>query len=162
ALAMRSHTRSAGAARSLRVITSRSLTRPSCPIGVPPTNRDRAPRSAIWGCVNNTATRGAGHMSAQPSNDEDRVLLTTGASSGIGAASAREAAAAGWRVVLAARSQDRLAALAEELGGPERALAVACDVTSWEDQQQMVARTLEAFGRLDAAFANAGFGAQRG
>jgi NADP-dependent 3-hydroxy acid dehydrogenase YdfG len=101
-------------------------------------------------------------MNAQPSNAEDRVLLITGASSGIGAASAREAAAAGWRVVLAARSQERLAALAEELGGPERALAVACDVTSWDDQQQMVARTLEAFGRLDAAFANAGFGAQRG
>jgi NADP-dependent 3-hydroxy acid dehydrogenase YdfG len=101
-------------------------------------------------------------MSAQPSNADDRVLLITGASSGIGAASAREASAAGWRVVLAARSQDRLAALADELGGPERALAVACDVTSWDDQQQMVARTLEAFGRLDAAFANAGFGAQRG
>ncbi|HEX5224212.1 MAG TPA: SDR family oxidoreductase [Solirubrobacteraceae bacterium] len=101
-------------------------------------------------------------MSAQPSNAEDRVLLITGASSGIGAASAREAAGAGWRVVLAARSEERLAKLAEELGGPERALAVTCDVTSWDDQQQMVARALDAFGRLDAAFANAGFGGARG
>jgi NADP-dependent 3-hydroxy acid dehydrogenase YdfG len=90
------------------------------------------------------------------------VLLITGASSGIGAATARHACEQGWRVALAARSEKRLQALAEELGGPERALAVRCDVTSWEDQQQMVAATLGAFGRIDASFANAGFGGPRG
>ena len=92
----------------------------------------------------------------------DPVFLITGASSGIGAATARQAARAGYRVVLAARSVDKLDAIATELGGPERALAVACDVTEWEQQEAMVAAALEAFGRLDVAFANAGFGATRG
>ena len=93
---------------------------------------------------------------------DDPVFLITGASSGIGAATARHAARAGHRVVLAARSQDRIDALAAELGGPERALAVRCDVTEWDDQQRMVTAALDAFGRLDVAFANAGFGARRG
>lgn len=90
------------------------------------------------------------------------VLLITGASSGIGAATARHAHAQGWRVALAARSEERLQALASELGGPGQAIAIRCDVTNWEDQQQMVASTLQAFGRLDASFANAGFGGPRG
>jgi NADP-dependent 3-hydroxy acid dehydrogenase YdfG len=94
--------------------------------------------------------------------DDDQVFLITGASSGIGAATARAAAQAGYRVVLAARSADRLQALADELGGPERAFALRCDVTEWEDQQALVAGALERFGRLDVAFANAGFGAARG
>jgi NADP-dependent 3-hydroxy acid dehydrogenase YdfG len=92
----------------------------------------------------------------------DRVFLITGASTGIGAATARAAAWGGFRVVLAARSSERLEALAEELGGPSRALAVPCDVTSWEQQQRMVAAALDAFGQLDVAFANAGFLAERG
>ena len=92
----------------------------------------------------------------------DPVFLITGASSGIGAATARAAAQAGHRLVLAARSTDKLGELADELGGPERALAVACDVTEWDDQQAVVAQALERFGRLDVAFANAGFGAKRG
>jgi NADP-dependent 3-hydroxy acid dehydrogenase YdfG len=93
---------------------------------------------------------------------DDRVVLITGASSGIGAATARLLAGGGARVVLAARSTDRLDALAAELGGPSRAIAVTCDVTEWDDQQAMVARALDAFGRIDVAFANAGFGATRG
>ncbi len=92
----------------------------------------------------------------------DPVFLITGASSGIGAATARAAVDAGYRMVLAARSVDRLHDLAAELGGPQRALAVQCDVTEWAQQQAMVAAALDSFGRLDVAFANAGFGAQRG
>jgi len=90
------------------------------------------------------------------------VLLITGASSGIGAETARHAVASGRRVVLAARSADKLEALAAELGGPEHAIAVTSDVTDFASQEALVATTLSAFGRLDAAFANAGFGAKRG
>jgi NADP-dependent 3-hydroxy acid dehydrogenase YdfG len=92
---------------------------------------------------------------------DQRVLLITGASTGIGAATAKEAVAAGWQVVLSARSEDKLRALAEELGA-EKTLVVPCDVTEWDDQQRLVSQTLERFGRIDAAFANAGFGAKRG
>jgi NADP-dependent 3-hydroxy acid dehydrogenase YdfG len=92
----------------------------------------------------------------------DRVFLITGASSGIGASTARQAAGAGYRVVLAARSLDRLTELAAELGSEERAFAVRCDVTDWDQQQAMVSAVLSRFGRLDVAFANAGFGAARG
>jgi NADP-dependent 3-hydroxy acid dehydrogenase YdfG len=93
---------------------------------------------------------------------DDRVFLITGASSGIGAATARHAVQAGYKVVLGARSKDKLDALADELGGDERALAVSCDVTAWDHQEQLVQAALDAFGRLDVAFANAGFGAKRG
>jgi len=92
----------------------------------------------------------------------DPVFLITGASSGIGAATARAAAEAGYRVALAARSAAKLEALAAELGGDRHALAVTCDVTEWSDQEAMVARVLDRFGQLDVAFANAGFGAKRG
>jgi NADP-dependent 3-hydroxy acid dehydrogenase YdfG len=88
-------------------------------------------------------------------------MLITGASSGIGAATAR-AAAPTYRLVLAARRQEELEALAEQLGGPERALAARCDVTEWDQVEAMTAAGLEAFGRIDAVFANAGFGATRG
>jgi NADP-dependent 3-hydroxy acid dehydrogenase YdfG len=90
------------------------------------------------------------------------VMLITGASSGIGAATARRAHAQGWRVALAARSLERLEGLAEELGGAEHAVAIRCDVTEWEQQQGMVLAALASFGRIDAVFANAGFGGPRG
>jgi NADP-dependent 3-hydroxy acid dehydrogenase YdfG len=92
----------------------------------------------------------------------DPVFLITGASSGIGAATARRAAREGYRLVLAARSTSTLEQLAEELGGSERAIAVTCDVTDFAQQEAMVRAALEAFGRIDVAFANAGFGAKRG
>ncbi|HTE59706.1 MAG TPA: SDR family oxidoreductase [Solirubrobacteraceae bacterium] len=93
---------------------------------------------------------------------DDKVFLITGASSGIGAATARQAADAGYRLVLAARREDKLRDLAAELGGDERALAVRCDVAEWDDQQALVQRALAAYGRIDVAFANAGFGGSRG
>ncbi|MET0730767.1 MAG: SDR family oxidoreductase [Solirubrobacterales bacterium] len=92
----------------------------------------------------------------------DKVLLITGASSGIGAQMARRAAEAGYRLVLGARREEPLVALAAELGGEERALAVRSDVTDWDDAQELARTATERFGRLDAVAANAGFGAQRG
>jgi NADP-dependent 3-hydroxy acid dehydrogenase YdfG len=92
---------------------------------------------------------------------DNRVFLITGASSGIGAASARAAAAAGFRVALAARSQDALEELVGEIG-ENQAIALACDVTDYESQQQMVAKTLDRFGSIDAVFANAGTGGKPG
>jgi NADP-dependent 3-hydroxy acid dehydrogenase YdfG len=93
---------------------------------------------------------------------DEPVLVITGASTGIGAATALRAAEFGYRVTIAARSEDKLMALRDELGGNGKALALRCDVRSWEDQQTLVRETLERFGRLDAFFANAGFGAKRG
>jgi NADP-dependent 3-hydroxy acid dehydrogenase YdfG len=88
----------------------------------------------------------------------DRVFLIAGASTGIGAATARLAAEAGYRLVLAARSEDKLDELTEELGG----IAVACDVTHYPDVEAMVERARSAFGRIDVVFANAGIGHPRG
>ena len=92
---------------------------------------------------------------------DDRVLLLTGASSGIGAQTARRAAEAGWRVALGARNEEALSKLAGELGD-ERAVAERCDVTEWEQVEAFAGATIETFGRIDAVFANAGFGATRG
>ncbi len=83
-----------------------------------------------------------------------KVVLITGASSGIGAATAHALAQCGCRLTLAARSADKLTALAEELG-PD-ALAVPADVTSGADAARMVEQTLARFGRIDVLFANAG------
>ena len=87
------------------------------------------------------------------------VILITGASSGIGAATARRFAQAGYRVVLAARRLERMQALAEELrasGG--QVLPVATDMGKLEHVQQLVKTTLAAYGRVDILFNNAGFG----
>jgi NADP-dependent 3-hydroxy acid dehydrogenase YdfG len=88
----------------------------------------------------------------------DRVFLIAGASTGIGAATARLAAEAGYRLVLAARSEDKLDELADEVG----AIAVACDVTHYPDVEAVVERARTAFGRIDVVFANAGIGHPRG
>lgn len=88
-----------------------------------------------------------------------KTMLITGASTGIGDATATMAVEAGYRVALAARSPDKLEAIVSKLGGSQNALAIQCDVTSYEQQQAMVAQTLKAFGRIDVAFANAGVGA---
>lgn len=94
-------------------------------------------------------------------SNDGKVLLITGASTGIGAATARAAAEDGWTVALAARSADKLKELVAEIG-EDRAHAIPCDVTDYEDQQRMVAATLDRFGRLDAVFANAGTGGEPG
>ena len=91
----------------------------------------------------------------------DGVFLITGASSGIGEQTARRAVEAGYRVVLGARSLDKLEALVAELGS-DHAIAQRCDVTEWADQEALVQAALDRFGRLDVALANAGFGAKRG
>ncbi|MFJ8665641.1 SDR family NAD(P)-dependent oxidoreductase [Streptomyces sp. NPDC093600] len=85
--------------------------------------------------------------------------MITGASSGIGAATARYVAAQGAAVVLMARREDALKALAGEItaaGG--RALARPGDVTSVRDVRDVVAAAVDTFGSLDAAFNNAGWG----
>ncbi|WP_413044147.1 SDR family oxidoreductase [Pseudomonas sp. YJ42] len=92
----------------------------------------------------------------------DSVLLITGASSGIGAATARLAAEAGYRVALAARSEQKLAQLVSDLGGPARALAIRCDVKEYGDQEAMVQQVLDHFGQLDAVYANAGIPGSEG
>ncbi|MFP7834292.1 SDR family oxidoreductase [Marisediminicola sp. LYQ134] len=87
----------------------------------------------------------------------DSVVVITGASSGIGAATARAASRAGARVVLAARREDRISALASEL---DRAVAVRCDVTDQVQVQSLVRATLDAFERIDVLVNNAGQGLQ--
>ena len=86
----------------------------------------------------------------------NRVFLVTGASTGIGEATARRAVEAGFKVVLAARSTEKLEQLQVEFGS-DRALAITCDVADWQSQQTMVEQTIEHFGRIDVVFANAGF-----
>ncbi len=85
----------------------------------------------------------------------DRVVVITGASSGIGEATARLAHARGARVVLVARRTDRLEALEKELDG---SLAVTADVTRAADRQAIVDLTTERFGRVDVLVNNAGRG----
>jgi NADP-dependent 3-hydroxy acid dehydrogenase YdfG len=97
-----------------------------------------------------------------PAMPDDPVLLITGASSGIGAATARAASEAGYRVALGARRKRELDDLARGLGGDERAIARSCDVTDWADVEGLTEAALSRFGRLDAVLANAGFGAKRG
>ncbi len=85
------------------------------------------------------------------------VALVTGASSGIGEATARELAAQGASVAIAARRKDRLDDLAAEIeDGGGRALAIECDVTDQEQAKALVARTVEGLGRLDIVVNNAG------
>jgi 3-oxoacyl-[acyl-carrier protein] reductase len=88
---------------------------------------------------------------------KDKAAIVTGASRGIGAATAKELAAHGVAVVLAARTADQVEAIAAEIndqGG--QAEAVACDVSVYEDVAKAVARCQDAFGRLDILINNAG------
>ncbi len=92
-------------------------------------------------------------------NLKGQVFLVTGASSGIGEATALEAAKAGMNLVLGARRAERLNAVADKaraLGS--KVVALPCDVDKDEDVQNLINAGLKEFGRIDAAFANAGYG----
>lgn len=88
---------------------------------------------------------------------QGKTVIVTGASSGIGAASARAFAAAGANLVLAARNRPAIESLAAEIGS-ERALAVETDVTRRDQVEAMVDAAVERFGRLDILVNNAGVG----
>ena len=88
-----------------------------------------------------------------------KTLLITGASSGIGAASAKAAAEAGWNVALCARSTDKIEALASEIG--DAALAITCDVTKRYEVRSALEKTQDRFGAVDAVYANAGTGVEK-
>jgi len=87
-----------------------------------------------------------------PQNLAGKSILVTGASSGIGRATAKLLAAHGARLVVAARSFDKLESLAREID----AVPVACDVTSLDSVRKTVAAAVQRFGKIDALFANAG------
>jgi len=100
-----------------------------------------------------TTARGARRAAAH-----DRRALVTGASSGIGAAFARALASRGERLVLVARRRDRLAALAEELGGEEAAVVVAADLAQPGAPGELAARLAELGVEVDCLVNNAGVG----
>lgn len=88
---------------------------------------------------------------------QNKVAIITGASKGIGAATAKRMAELGVKVVLTARSQDALKELADEInanGG--EALAIACDVSDYNQVNSAVAQTIMKFGKIDIVVNNAG------
>lgn len=90
-----------------------------------------------------------------------KVVIVTGASSGIGEATARQFAREGAKVVLAARRVDRLQALAQEIaamGTGAEAFVVQADLSKLEDIQSLIKQTLDKYGRIDVLVNNAGFG----
>jgi NAD(P)-dependent dehydrogenase (short-subunit alcohol dehydrogenase family) len=94
---------------------------------------------------------------ANPLDFTGKVALVTGAAAGMGLATAQAFAEAGAAVVLADVSEDAATAEAEKLAGAgHRARAIRCDVSDDAEVAAMVERTVAEFGRLDAAFNNAG------
>jgi len=88
---------------------------------------------------------------------KEKIVLITGASSGIGEATAKTLVNNGHKVILTARREDKLTKLVESLGA-DNALSVAADATDFTELENVVTKGLEKFGRLDVAFANAGMG----
>ena len=88
-----------------------------------------------------------------------KTLVITGASSGIGAATAKAAADNGWNVALLARSQDKIEAIANEIG--ERALTITCDVTKKDETRSAFEKVASHFNGIDGIFANAGTGVEK-
>lgn len=90
-------------------------------------------------------------------NIEGKVVVITGASSGLGEATARHLSAQGAHVVLGARREDRIQSLADELTrGEAKAVAVATDVTQFDDVKKLVDTAVQTFGRVDVMINNAG------
>ena len=90
-------------------------------------------------------------------NIEGKVVVITGASSGLGEAAARHLSSLGATVVLGARRADRLEALAEELTGRRaKALAVSTDVTKFDQVKRLADVAVQTFGRVDVMINNAG------
>ena len=88
---------------------------------------------------------------------KEKIVLITGASSGIGEATAKTLVNNGHKVILTARREDKLTELVQSLGS-NNALGVAADATDFTALENVVAKGIEKFGRLDVAFANAGMG----
>ena len=86
----------------------------------------------------------------------ERVYVLTGASKGLGYATAEYLVADGARVVLSARDADAVADAAQRLGGPERAVGVAADLGDPTTPERLVAAAREHFGRLDGALISVG------
>jgi 3-oxoacyl-[acyl-carrier protein] reductase len=86
----------------------------------------------------------------------DRVYVLTGASGGLGFATAEQLVADGARVVISSRAPERLAAAVEALGGPERAIGLTADLTDAGTPERLVAAAREQFGRLDGALISVG------
>lgn len=95
-------------------------------------------------------------------SSETGTVLITGASTGIGAATAKLLLERGDNVVLAARREEPLRKLAAELGGGDAVMTKTCDVAEWEQVEDLAGAAIERFGAIDVVFANAGFGASRG
>jgi NADP-dependent 3-hydroxy acid dehydrogenase YdfG len=93
---------------------------------------------------------------------DPRTILITGASTGIGAATARRLLADGNRLVVSARRQGPLDELAADLDGGDDVLVKTCDVTEWDQNEALAEAAVDRFGSIDVVFANAGFGASRG
>lgn len=98
---------------------------------------------------------------ALPSPTDGSIALVTGASSGIGEQFARQLCARGHRVALVARRQQRLAELVDELGGQERAVAIAADLSVAEDRDRLASRLEELGVQVEVLVNNAGYGIYR-
>ncbi|MEU8999620.1 SDR family oxidoreductase [Streptomyces caniferus] len=94
---------------------------------------------------------------ATPSPPEAKTVLITGASSGIGALTARLLLDRGHRVAVTGRDPRKLDSFAMATGRPKHLMTLVADAADWDETQQAVTRTVDRFGRLDAAVANAGF-----
>ncbi|OJF68893.1 short-chain dehydrogenase [Alteromonas sp. V450] len=92
-------------------------------------------------------------------SSEEKIIAITGASSGIGKATAKYLVNKGYRVALIARSEEKLRAIVNELG-EEKAFAVAADVSDFSDIEAAFSKVNTHFGRIDGIFANAGRGAK--
>jgi NADP-dependent 3-hydroxy acid dehydrogenase YdfG len=86
-----------------------------------------------------------------------KTILITGATSGIGACTARALLDRGHRVAVTGRDEARLKAFVDSVDAPDRLLGLVADAADWDATESAVARTVERFGGLDAAVANAGF-----